>query len=107
MTEDQRDALTNFVQAAQDPTELPGTETDPYSLTQGQAEGQAQAKQEPASGEIFGILKGMKEGFEQRLADAQKDEMQSQADYEKLKAAKEEEITAGTAQIDTKTQELA
>merc|ERR1712176_1699097 len=42
-------------------------------------------------GEIFGILRQMKETFEANLSDAQK----------------EAEIAAGQAQIDTKTQELA
>jgi len=40
---------------------------------------------EPASGEIFGILKQMKESFETNLANSQKEEMQSQKDYEDLK----------------------
>merc|ERR1719152_36163 len=61
----------------------------------------------PASGEIFGILKQMKESFETNLANSQKEEMQSQKDYEDLKAAKDEEIVAGQSQIDTKTSELA
>merc|ERR1719160_1608005 len=63
--------------------------------------------QAPASGEIFGILKQMKESFETNLANSQKEEMQSQKDYEDLKAAKEEEIAAGQDLIDTKTGELA
>merc|ERR1719395_510440 len=61
----------------------------------------------PASGEIFGILKQMKETFETNLGSSQKEEMTNQKAYEDLKAAKEEEIAAGQAQIDTKTQELA
>jgi len=61
----------------------------------------------PASGEIFGILKQMKETFETNLANSQKEEMTSQADFESLKAAKESEIAAGQDQVDTKTQELA
>jgi len=61
----------------------------------------------PASGEIFGMLQAMKESVEINLANAQKDEAQSQADYESLKAAKEAEIAAGTELSDTKTQELA
>merc|ERR1712113_198607 len=58
-------------------------------------------------GEIFGILRQMKETFEANLSDAQKEEMANQKAYEDLKAAKEAEIAAGQAQIDTKTQELA
>jgi len=61
----------------------------------------------PQSGQIFGILKQMKETFETNLSSAQKEEMQAQAAYEDLKAAKEAEIKAGTELRDTKTQELA
>merc|ERR1719213_708802 len=61
----------------------------------------------PASGEIFGILKQMKETFETNLATSQKEEMENQKAYEDLKAAKEEEIAAGTSLADTKTQTLA
>eukprot|EP00746_Dinoflagellata_sp_MGD_P155803 gnl/MRDRNA2_/MRDRNA2_85554_c1_seq2.p1 gnl/MRDRNA2_/MRDRNA2_85554_c1~~gnl/MRDRNA2_/MRDRNA2_85554_c1_seq2.p1 ORF type:complete len:687 (-),score=269.87 gnl/MRDRNA2_/MRDRNA2_85554_c1_seq2:39-2099(-) len=61
----------------------------------------------PASGEIFGILKQMKETFETDLAAAQDDEKKSQAAYEELKAAKEAEIAAAQEQVKTKTQELA
>merc|ERR1719216_35817 len=61
----------------------------------------------PQSGEIFGILKQMRETFESNLGDSQKEEMANQKAYEDLKAAKEEEIAAGQSQIDTKTQELA
>jgi hypothetical protein len=63
--------------------------------------------QAPASGEIFGMLKQMKESFETNLANSQKEETVSQKDYEALKAAKEEEIAAATDLIGTKTQELA
>jgi len=61
----------------------------------------------PQSGEIFGILKQMKETFENNLSASQKEEMANQKTYEEVKAAKEAEITAGQEQIDTKTQELA
>merc|ERR1719163_2787810 len=64
-------------------------------------------QQPPQSGEIFGILKQMKESFETNLAQSQKEESENQAAYEDLKAAKTEEITAGQAQLDTKTNELA
>jgi len=68
---------------------------------------QKKAGYAPQSGEIFGILKQMKESFETNLADTQKDEMRNQKAYDELKAAKEEEIAAGQEQIDAKTQELA
>jgi len=61
----------------------------------------------PQSGEIFGILKQMKESFETNLSDSQKEEMANQKAYEDLKAAKTDEIKAGQDQIDVKTQELA
>jgi len=61
----------------------------------------------PQSGEIFGILKQMKETFEVNLADSQKEEQANQKAYEDLKAAKTAEIQAGQEQLDAKTQELA
>ena len=61
----------------------------------------------PQSGQIFGILKQMKETFETNLSTAQKEEMQGQQAYESLKAAKLSEIKAGEDQKATKTQELA
>merc|ERR1719215_1993236 len=61
----------------------------------------------PQSGEIFGILKQMKATFEENLSQSQKEEMANQKAYEDLKLAKEDEIAAGQAQIDTKTQEFA
>merc|ERR1719379_2080479 len=47
------------------------------------------------------------ETFETNLSASQKEELQNQAAYEDLKAAKEMEIKAGEEQKDTKTQELA
>merc|ERR1719359_1640962 len=61
----------------------------------------------PASGEIFGLLKQMKETFETNLGSSQKEEMTNQKAYEDLKAAKDVEIEAGQGQVDTKTSELA
>merc|ERR1719395_43913 len=49
----------------------------------------------------------MKETFETNLSASQKEEMANQKADEELKAAKEDEIKAGQAQIDAKTQELA
>merc|ERR1719377_114336 len=43
----------------------------------------------PQSGEIFGILKQMKETFESNLSASQKEELEGQKSYESLKAAKE------------------
>jgi len=61
----------------------------------------------PQSGQIFGILKQMKETFENNLSASQKEEMAAQEMYEGVKSAKEAEIKAGEEQRDTKTQELA
>jgi len=61
----------------------------------------------PQSGEIFGILEQMKETFEKDLSETQKSETENQKAYEALKAAKLEQIAAGQAQVDKKTQELA
>jgi len=64
-------------------------------------------KYAPQSGEIFGILEQMKESFESNLAELQKEEGANVKAFGELKAAKEEEITAGQDQIDAKTQENA
>jgi len=61
----------------------------------------------PASGEIFGMLKQMKETFETNLANSQKEETQNQRDYENLKATKDDEIKAGNDQLDKKSEQLA
>jgi len=49
----------------------------------------------------------MKETFESDLSASQKEELASQKGYDALKVAKDAEIAAGQAQIDTKTQEVA
>merc|ERR1712151_1199445 len=89
-TRSERRAAMAFIQA-------PGFDSEP-TFKQSYA---------PQSGEIFGILRQMKETFEANLSNSQKEELENQKAYEELKAAKEEEIAAGQAQIDTKTQELA
>jgi len=55
----------------------------------------------PQSGQIFGILRQMKEDFEANLADSQKAEANSQTQYDNLKAAKEDEIATGQKQVIT------
>jgi DNA repair exonuclease SbcCD ATPase subunit len=92
LTRSERRAATAFIQAPEDFFDAEPTFKQSYA---------------PQSGEIFGILKQMKETFETNLAAAQKEEAESQKAYEDLKAAKEEEIAAGQAQLDAKTQELA
>merc|ERR1712137_428515 len=92
MTHTQRKVVTAFIQSPQDYFDAAPTFKQSYA---------------PQSGEIFGILKQMKETFETNLADTQKDEQTNQKAYEDLKAAKEEEIKAGQDQIDKKTEELA
>jgi len=92
LTHKERRAVSSFVQAPEDYFDAEPTFKQSYA---------------PQSGEIFGILKQMKETFETNLSSSQKEEMANQKAYEDLKAAKEEEIAAGQAQIDTKTQELA
>merc|ERR1711881_293394 len=91
-TRSERKAVESFVQAPEDYFDAEPTFKQSYA---------------PQSGEIFGILKQMKETFETNLSQSQKDEMANQKAYEDLKAAKEEEIKAGQDQIDAKTQELA
>jgi len=92
LTRSQRKTVTAFLQAPQDYFDSAPTFKQSYA---------------PQSGEIFGILKQMKETFESNLSASQAEETANQKAYEDLKAAKEEEIAAGQAQIDSKTQELA
>merc|ERR1719482_1916649 len=92
VTPAQRKAMSAFLQAPGDYFDAEPTFKQSYA---------------PQSGQIFGILKQMKETFETNLSNSQKEEMQAQAAYEDLKAAKLEEIKAGEEQRDTKTQELA
>merc|ERR1712072_1142083 len=92
LTHKERKAIASFVQAPEDYFDAEPTFKQSYA---------------PQSGEIFGILKQMKETFETNLSTSQKEEMANQKAYEDLKAAKEEEIAAGQAQIDSKTTELA
>jgi chromosome segregation ATPase len=56
---------------------------------------QTQGGYAPASGEIYGVLKQMRENFDANLKDMQSAESKSSAEYAALKAAKSEEIAAG------------
>jgi len=60
----------------------------------------------PASGEIYGVLKQMKESFEENLASSQKEEANAEKEYASLKAAKNKELAAAKAQIESKQQSL-
>merc|ERR1719218_387052 len=92
VTPSQRKAMAAFMQAPGDYFDADPTFKQSYA---------------PQSGQIFGILKQMKETFESNLSASHKEEMAAQEAYEDLKAAKEAEIKAGTEQKDAKTQELA
>jgi len=92
LSKKERSAAASFIQAPQDYFDATPTFKQSYA---------------PQSGEIFGILKQMKETFEKNLGESQKEESANQKTYEELKAAKVSEIEAGQAQIDSKTQELA
>jgi len=92
LTHTERKAASSFIQSPEDYFDAKPTFKQAYA---------------PQSGEIFGILRQMKETFESNLSEAQKEEIANQKAFEGLKAAKEAEIAAGQAQIDTKTQELA
>jgi len=72
-----------------------------------QEKGPTFAAYKPQSGQIFGILKQMRETFEGNLANSQKEEKQSAEAYEALKKAKEDEISSGQESMDGKEQSLA
>jgi len=63
--------------------------------------------QNPQSGEIFGVIQGMKESFENNLAQSQREETANNNAFEDLKSAKTTEIADGRDLLDTKTQQLA
>merc|ERR1719281_2358187 len=58
----------------------------------------------PASGQIVGILKGMKDDMEAELKEAVATEEKAIAGFGELKASKEAEIETATEAIETKTQ---
>jgi len=62
---------------------------------------------QPASSEIFGILRQMKETFSGNLADSQKEEMGNAKAFEEQKAAKQDEIKAIKGSLDEKKTQLA
>merc|ERR1719182_1372666 len=92
LTHTERKTIAAFIQSPEDYFDASPTFKQSYA---------------PQSGEIFGILKQMKESFETNLSDSQKEEMANQKAYEDVKAAKTDEIAAGQDQIDKKTEELA
>jgi len=61
----------------------------------------------PQSGQIFGILKGMKESFEANLAKGQNDEEEASSQYAEMRGAKQEELAAANTQLGGKEASLA
>jgi len=59
----------------------------------------------PASGQIVGILKQMKETMEKNLAELTAQESDAVASFSAMKSAKQKEIAAATASIEEKTQQ--
>merc|ERR1712194_932051 len=59
------------------------------------------------SGEIFGVLKQMREEMENELSETQKTEMRRAEDFADLRAAKNEEITSGEKMEEDKEDLLA
>jgi len=76
-------------------------------IQQAQAQAPSVAQYGNQSGEIFGILKNMKETFESNLSVAQENEKANSAAFADLKGAKQQEISAGQAQVDDKIVQLA
>merc|ERR1719265_1085415 len=61
----------------------------------------------PASGQIFGILKQLKEDLSGNLSESQKAELKALEEYTSLKAAKEEEMATGKKLLGQLEEELA
>merc|ERR1719456_1934989 len=63
------------------------------SLLQTRSQSKSKSKtRQPASGQIFGILKQMKETFERNLESSQENEKNAAETYAQVKTAKTEEI---------------
>merc|ERR1719161_25769 len=86
LTATQHDTLKNFLRIAE------GANADSF-LQKDMIPGMQSYA--PQSGQIFGILKQMKEDFEKNLAETRANEEKAKAEYEQLNAASEEEIAAG------------
>jgi len=72
-----------------------------------QRKGPMKTAAEPQSGEIFGILKGMKESFETNLVNSQDEEKEAVATFASVKSTKTLQISTAKQQVDDKTTELA
>lgn len=68
---------------------------------------QTRVTQSPASSEIIGILKQMKDDFEASLKSSATEEKTAEKAYAELKAAKEGELSAATEQLDAKESQSA
>jgi len=72
-------------------------------LSQGQGDGLEYA---PASGEIVGILKQMKDTMEKDIAEVIAEEEAAKKEYDELMAAKQKEVDSLTAAIEDKTKRV-
>merc|ERR1719265_607259 len=61
----------------------------------------------PQSGQIFGVLKQMKESFEKNLASAQSEESSAETEFANMKAAKTAELAAARTSVQNKETEIA
>jgi chromosome segregation ATPase len=82
------------------------TEHVSLSLLQTRSQSKSRTRQ-PASGQIFGILKQMKETFERNLESSQENEKNAAETYRQVKTAKTEEINAAKRMVETKSTELS
>jgi len=98
LTATQHDTLKSFLRIAE------GSSTDSFLQKDAIPGMQSYA---PQSGQIFGILKQMKEDFEKNLAETRANEEKAIAEYEQLNAASEEEIAAGKKAMSQAEQEKA
>merc|ERR1719217_1580332 len=98
LTATQHDTLKSFLRIAE------GSSADSFLQKDAIPGMQSYA---PQSGQIFGILKQMKEDFEKNLSEEQKEELAAQEAFANLKAAKEEEMAAQKKAIAQFEQDLA
>jgi len=106
----QRRELTKFLDAQEEIWDSPEDDVDGSSepgLSFMQQRVPGFKSYAPQSGQIFGILKQMKETFEGDMSEAQKEEMDKVAQFTSMKTAKEEEIASQEQMLEERKAQLA
>eukprot|EP00929_Paragymnodinium_shiwhaense_P008935 TRINITY_DN112932_c0_g1_i1.p1 TRINITY_DN112932_c0_g1~~TRINITY_DN112932_c0_g1_i1.p1 ORF type:complete len:768 (-),score=259.65 TRINITY_DN112932_c0_g1_i1:78-2282(-) len=108
-----KEALLNFLQANADILEPDATNLAPEpalvqkAVTKKTSLRLPYKSYTPQSGQVLGVLRQMKEKFEENLPEIQKDESAKAAAFAELKGSKEAELKQLRESVDSQTEELA